>query len=125
MIDQLVGRWKVIGCQLHTKWLPRAIFKEFIYVINPDDTFELEWANLSFPDFVGGFPKSSTGKLVIGEGTMDFLPDDGPFAGKALQGIMELDIDVLKANVAFPGNDRPTEFSAKQGEVYEVWQRIG
>jgi hypothetical protein len=124
MLQGLVGRWKVIGCQLHGKWLPLSIFKEFIYIINADGSFDIEWSNLTYPDFQGGFPKSETGKLVFKDNHMDFIPDNGPFAGQALQGIFDLDHDILKANVAFAGNPRPEVFAAQQGEVYEIWQRL-
>ncbi|MDZ4837516.1 MAG: hypothetical protein SGJ27_27335 [Candidatus Melainabacteria bacterium] len=65
MLKELVGEWKVIGCQLHGKWLPYSIFQEFRYSFNDDDTFTLEWAELSFPQYVGGFPKSKTGGVAI------------------------------------------------------------
>ena len=46
---------------------------------------------------------------------IDLIPDEGVFAGKPFQGILELDHDLLKANFAFPGNPRPGVFSAGQG----------
>lgn len=129
MLNELVGSWKVIGCQLHTQWLPDSIFREFRYIFTPDDQFQLDWAELTYPQFVGGFPKSKSGKVVINADAkpqqIDFIPDEGPFSGKALQGIFELDHDVLKANFAFPGKPRPTEFAAGDGQVYEIWQRVG
>ncbi len=130
MLKELVGKWKVIGCQLNTQWLPYSIFQEFRYSFNDDDTFKLAWSELSYPQFVGGFPKSKTGKVVIHakEGSspqkIDLIPDEGPFAGKELQGIFELDHDVLKAIFSFPGTNRPTVFNTSQGQVYEIWQRV-
>ncbi|MBX3076726.1 TIGR03067 domain-containing protein [Candidatus Obscuribacterales bacterium] len=128
MLDGLVGKWKVIGCQLNGRWLPYSIFQEFRYSFLANDTFKLEWAELSFPQYVGGFPKSETGKVVFGKSDkpseIDLIPDDGPFAGKALLGIFELDHDVLKAIFSFPGTERPTVFNTKQGQVYEIWQRV-
>ena len=130
MPKELVGKWKVIGCQLNTQWLPYSIFQEFRYSFNQDDTFKLAWSELSYPQFVGGFPKSKTGKVVIHEREgnapqkMDLIPDEGPFAGKELQGIFELDHDVLKAIFSFPGTARPTVFNTSQQQVYEIWQRV-
>ena len=124
MLKGLVGRWIVIGCQLHTKWLPSSIFDDFVYIVNEDDTYQIEWSNCTWPDFQGGFPKSDTGKLIVTDNNIDFVPDKGPFAGKPLKGIFDLDHDILKANVAFVDNPRPDAFDAKQGEVYEIWQRI-
>lgn len=126
MSPALVGRWKVIACQLHGKWLPEAIFREFRYVITADSRYSLEWGELSFGPFVGGFPKSPAGKLVFSdgeEGTVDLIPDTGPFARQPFQGVFELDHDILKANFGIPGHPRATAFAAEQGQVYEVWVR--
>lgn len=128
MLKELIGKWKVIGCQLNGEWLPYSIFQEFRYSFKDDDTFSLAWAECSYPQYVGGFPKSKTGKVIIYPDTkpqqMDLRPTDGPFAGKALQGIFELDHDVLKAIFAFPDHDRPEVFQTKNGQVYEIWQRV-
>ena len=61
------GDWKVIGCQLNTVWLPYGIFKHFIYHFPDTHSFTLEWGDLSFPKYVGGFPKSDAGKIILGE----------------------------------------------------------
>jgi uncharacterized protein (TIGR03067 family) len=128
MLDGLVGKWKVIGCQLNGVWLPYSIFQEFRYSFFKDDTFRLDWAELSFPLYVGGFPKSKSGKVLFGKvqknEEIDLVPDEGPFAGKPLQGIFELDHDLLKAIFSFPGTERPKVFNTTQGQVYEIWQRI-
>lgn len=128
MIEGLVGDWKVVACQLHGRWLPYSIFKEFIYTVKDDDTFNIEWSELSYPDFIGGFPKSSTGKVEVG-GSMpgnhiNFVPDTGPFQGKKIEGIFDLDHGILKAIFTFPDGRRPEIFDSKQGQVYEVWQKI-
>jgi uncharacterized protein (TIGR03067 family) len=126
MMDKnLLGHWKVIACQLNGAWLPREIFMMFRYEIT-DGAFKIHWADLSFPNWVGSFPKSDSGKIIQpkGDDLIDFVPDSGPNGGKIYQGIYALDHDILKANFAFPDHDRPQQFSAKQGEVYEVWQRI-
>lgn len=128
MINELLGNWKVIACQLNSAWLPDSIFREFRYRFNDNDTFSIAWAEVTFPQYVGGFPKSKTGKVTINMDetphAIDFIPDEGPFQGQNLQGIFELDHDIFKANFSFPGSDRPTKFDAQQGQVYEVWQRV-
>lgn len=126
MIEGLAGDWKVIGCKLHGRWLPNSIFREFIYTIHSDDRFSIEWAELSYHDFQGGFPKSDSGKIKFGKCAkdIDFIPDSGPFEAKSIEGIFELDHDVLKAIFSFPGTNRPEVFDAKQGQVYEIWQRL-
>ncbi len=128
MLKELVGQWKVIGCQLHGKWLPYSIFQEFRYSFNDNDTFTLEWAELSYPQFVGGFPKSKTGAVTLNISVepkqINLIPDEGPFAGQEICGIFELDHDLLKAIFSFPGTPRPEIFQTKQGQVYEIWQRL-
>lgn len=127
--QNLVGSWKVIACQLNSQWLPESIFREFRYNITSSLDYKIDWADLSYPQFQGGFPKSKIGKVSLNTDTspnsIDLIPDAGPFQGQVFQGIVDIDHDVMKANFAFPGNPRPTTFSAKQGEVYEVWLRIG
>jgi len=122
------GDWKVIGCQLNTVWLPYAIFEHFIYSFPDNSHFKLAWGELSYSKYVGGFPKSDGGHLSINSDvdphTIDLIPHSGPFEGQTFQGIFEVDHDILKANFAFPKNERPKAFTATKGEVYEIWQRI-
>lgn len=124
----LEGKWKVIGCQLNGIWLPHAIFKHFIYTFPDKGHFTLDWAELSFPKYVGGFPKSDKGTISLRTEEkpyeIDLIPSTGPYAGQLLKGIFEIDHDILKAIFAFPNHERPKEFSAGQGEVYEIWQRL-
>ncbi|CDR33188.1 hypothetical protein [Criblamydia sequanensis] len=126
-LDQtLLGKWKVIGCQLNGVWLPAPIFEHFIYSFPDTNNFRLDWSELTFPQYVGGFPKSESGKIKIKKGSnqIDLIPSSGPFQGKTFKGIYELDHDILKANFGLPGKDRPCQFSAGQGQVYEIWQRL-
>lgn len=124
----LIGNWKVIGCQLNTVWLPYPIFQNFIYKFPNTNSFTLEWGELTFPKYVGGFPKADGGKVVLAiensKNTIDLTPNNGPFQGQVFKGIFDLDHDILKANFGFPNHERPTEFNALQGQVYEIWQRI-
>lgn len=94
MLNELIGKWKVIGCQLHGEWLPYSIFKEFIYSFSNDDKFRLKWGELSWPHYVGGFPKSKSGKVHINTSVtphqIDMSPDEGEYSGKDLKGISNL-----------------------------------
>ena len=127
MSSTLDGRWKVVACQLNGTWLPESIFREFRYILAGDERYSILWSDLTFPAYLGGFPKSKSGRIAINRSTnpheIDLIPDEGAFAGKAFLGIFELDHDILKANFAFPGNPPPAAFSAGQGQVYEVWLR--
>lgn len=124
----LEGKWRVIGCQLNTVWLPTPIFENFIYSFPDKEHYKLAWADLTFPKYVGGFPKSESGRISLNTNVtpneIDLIPDTGPYAGQAFKGIFDLDYDLLKANFAFPGHDRPKEFKAEQNQVYEIWQRL-
>jgi uncharacterized protein (TIGR03067 family) len=125
---RLKGEWKVIGCQLNGVWLPLPIFENFIYAFPDEHHFTLAWGDLTFPKYAGGFPKSDKGTISLNQkeipNTIDLTPASGPFAGQIFKGIFHLDFDVLKANFAFPGKDRPKEFRALEGQVYEIWQRL-
>jgi len=125
----LKGKWKVIGCQLNGKWLPLPIFENFIYQFPDLMHFTLDWSDLTYPNYVGGFPKSDSGKITLHLDQqpyqMDLVPDKGPHAGEMFKGIFELDHDILKANFGLPGYERPKAFTAQKGEVYEIWQRLG
>ncbi|CUI16905.1 hypothetical protein PNK_1288 [Candidatus Protochlamydia naegleriophila] len=127
-MDGLKGQWKVIGCQLNGVWLPVPIFQHFIYAFPDEKHFTLSWGDLTFPNYVGGFPKSDKGTLSINTAVephaIDLTPSSGPFAGKTFEGIFHLDHDILKANFAFPGHERPHAFKSLEGHVYEIWQRI-
>jgi len=57
--------------------------------------------------------------------TIDATDTDGPFKGKTVYGIYELDGDTFKVCFAKPGEDRPKEFSTKSGtgHMLHVWKR--
>jgi uncharacterized protein (TIGR03067 family) len=45
---------------------------------------------------------------------IDVVPQDGENKGQTMKGIYSLEKNTLKMCVAFPGKDRPTEFTSKQ-----------
>lgn len=57
--------------------------------------------------------------------TIDYLVTDGPSKGKTVPGIYELDGDTVKYCFAQPDNERPKEFTAKEGSnlTLSVWKR--
>jgi len=57
--------------------------------------------------------------------TIDVMDTEGPFKGKTVLGIYELDGDEFKICYAAPGKDRPKDFSAKAGTGHHshVWKR--
>ncbi|KAF3362628.1 hypothetical protein PHSC3_000867 [Chlamydiales bacterium STE3] len=126
----LEGKWKVIGCQLNGIWLPPPIFDKFIYEFPDLEHFKLAWGELSYGNYMGGFPKSDHGAITLNlkeqPHAIDLIPATGPFAGKPFKGILELDHDILKAIFSIPGQaaERPKTFQAQNGQVYEIWQRL-
>ena len=56
---------------------------------------------------------------------IDYTMTEGPTKGKTHLGIYELDGDTVKFCFAAPGEDRPTEFTAKEGSqrTLSVWKR--
>jgi uncharacterized protein (TIGR03067 family) len=57
--------------------------------------------------------------------TIDITDTEGPFKGKTVLGIYEVDGDEFKLCYAPPGEDRPKDFSAKAGTGFRfhVWKR--
>lgn len=57
--------------------------------------------------------------------TIDYAMTDGPTKGKTHLGIYELDGDTVKFCFAAPGNERPTDFTAKEGSgrTLSAWKR--
>jgi uncharacterized protein (TIGR03067 family) len=56
---------------------------------------------------------------------IDYVMTEGPTKGKTHLGIYELDGDTVKFCFAAPGQERPTEFTAKEGSqrTLSVWKR--
>ena len=120
-----LGKWQVIGCQLNGRWLPDSIFREFVFHIG-HDMYKLKWSGLSWPNWVGSFPRSSHGKIIFdyASSRVDMIPGDGEYSGNTLKGIYNLDHDVMKIIFSFPDGARPTHFRAGQKQVYEIWRRL-
>lgn len=57
--------------------------------------------------------------------TIDYTMTEGPNKGKKQLGIYELDGERVKFCFAAPGQDRPTDFTAKEGSqrTLSVWKR--
>jgi uncharacterized protein (TIGR03067 family) len=57
--------------------------------------------------------------------TIDITDTEGPFKGKTVLGVYELDGDQFRICYAPPGKDRPRDFSARAGTGHRshVWKR--
>jgi uncharacterized protein (TIGR03067 family) len=58
--------------------------------------------------------------------TIDIMDTEGPFKGKTVLGIYELEGDTFKICYALPGKDRPRDFSAGAGTGLRchTWKRV-
>jgi hypothetical protein len=126
MVD-ISGRYKVLACQLHTKWLHPQIWSQYVWELT-DTSFKLHFYNVCPSAYVGSFVHSESGKLSIDAdaGTITFIPSSGQFADQSLVGIYQTDASgqIMQVVCAFPGQPVPTSFQSLEGQVYEVWQRV-
>ena len=106
----LAGTWKAVSRETDGKKVPDSILKEVVItrdesgktVIRRGDTVVLE----------STIKKLDTSKKPK---TIDTLHTVGELKGKTVQGIYEIDGDMLRVCMAPPGRERPSEFSAKAG----------
>ena len=57
--------------------------------------------------------------------TIDSDDTEGPFAGQSMAGIFKFEDHIFTVCFAAPGNERPTEFTTKDGKatILHVWKR--
>lgn len=127
MVSSIEGQYKVIACQLKTRWLAPGVWSHYIWEIK-NDRFKLHNHEVCPSSFVGSFVKSPTGAVVIDEanGLLDMIPDEGPFAGQALRGVFRVDDSgqIVSLVLAYPGHERAASYVADPHQVYETWQRV-
>ncbi|MEK6249429.1 MAG: TIGR03067 domain-containing protein [Planctomycetales bacterium] len=58
--------------------------------------------------------------------TIDASDTSGPFSGQTLLGIFKLEGDLFTVCFAASGNDRPADFSTKDGKaaILHTWKRV-
>lgn len=125
-MESICGQYKVIACQLKTKWLHPQIWSQYVWELT-ETSFKLHFYNVCPSAYIGSFVHCESGKLSIDADakTITFTPSSGQFAEQALVGIYQSDASgqILQVACAFPGQPIPTGFQALDGQVYEVWQR--
>ena len=103
------GTWRLSSKEVNGKKFSEEEIKDVIATNDGSGTFSVR-----------------RGDKVIGEGTVKFDPTkkpktvdvtftEGEHKGQTVLGIYEIDSDAFRVCVARPGDDRPTEFSAKAG----------
>ena len=117
-MEKLQGTWKQIAYQRdgvtepldEQGWQPRVIFTGDRFVVTLAD---------------GSIPIKGTYKLdpTRDPKTIDWNDTIGEDAGKTLLAIYSLEGDRLVFCAAYPGQERPTEFRTRPGQVLRVSQR--
>ena len=115
---QLQGEWSMAGAGGGGQDLPSDMLKSSKRVCKGDETTVVVGGQLlmkaKFTLDPSKKPKS-----------IDYRVTGGPNSGKTQLGIYELDGDTVKFCFSTPGMDRPTDFTAKQGDgrTSSVWKR--
>ena len=63
MVSSIEGQYKVIACQLKTRWLAPGVWSHYIWEIK-NDRFKLHNHEVCPSNFVGSFVKSATQQWV-------------------------------------------------------------
>jgi len=116
-LKKVEGTWVLVSGEDDGKKLSGESLK------NARLTFEGDKHTVKVGDttFTGTHKLDSTKKPK----TIDISDTDGPFKGKTVLGIYELDGNEFRLCYAPPGKDRPKDFSAKAGtgNRFHVWKR--
>jgi uncharacterized protein (TIGR03067 family) len=117
-MSRLEGEWSMVSGQANGLAMPQELVKTGKRVAkNAETTITIGGQIL----FKATFSIDPTKKPK----TIDYTMTEGPTKGKTHLGIYELDGDTVKFCFAAPGEDRPTEFTAKEGSqrTLSVWKR--
>jgi uncharacterized protein (TIGR03067 family) len=115
---QLEGEWVMVSGEANGTALPEATVKTGKRVAKDGETTIT----------IGGqvyFKAKFTIDPAKKPKAIDYTMTEGPTKGKTHLGIYEVDGDTVKFCFAAPGQDRPTEFTAKEGSQHtlSVWKR--
>jgi uncharacterized protein (TIGR03067 family) len=115
---QLEGEWSMMSGEANGTAMPKETVKTGKRVAKDGET-TITFGDLVF--FKAKFSIDPTKKPKA----IDYTMTEGPTKGKTHLGIYELDGDTVKFCFAAPGQDRPTEFTAKEGSqnTLSVWKR--
>jgi len=115
---QLQGEWSMVSGTSDGMQIPEEYRKEMKRVCKGDELTVTHGEEIIMK-----------AKITLDESakpkTIDYEVTDGPNKGKKQLGIYELDGDTLKVCLAAPGDERPKEFSSKEGEkrVLTAWKK--
>jgi len=111
------GTWTMVSGEKDGKSLPEQTIKTAKLVIKGDQ-HDVKIGDDAFK----GTHKVDPSKKPK---AIDVADTEGPFKGKTVLGIYEMDADTFKICFAEPGKDRPKEFSTKSGtgHILHVWKK--
>jgi uncharacterized protein (TIGR03067 family) len=115
---QLEGEWSMVSGEANGQAMPKETVKSGKRVAKDGETTITIGGQVYFK---AKFSIDPTKKPKA----IDYTMTEGPTKGKTHLGIYELDRDTVKFCFAAPGQDRPTEFTAKEGSqcTLSVWKR--
>jgi uncharacterized protein (TIGR03067 family) len=114
----LEGEWTMVSAERDGMKLPDELLKNSKRTAKGNESSVIVGGQLFMKATVAVDPSKKPK-------TIDYDVTDGPNKGKKQFGIYEIDGDTVKFCFAAPGNDRPTEFSSKEGSnrILSVWKR--
>jgi len=115
---QLEGAWSMVSGEANGQAMPKEMVRSGKRVAKDGETTITIGGQVYFKAKFTVDP-SKKPKAI------DYTMTEGPTKGKTHLGIYELDGDTLKFCFAAPGNERPTDFTAKEGSqrTLSVWKR--
>ncbi len=115
------GIWRAVALEVDGKKLPEKEARKITVTNHADGTWIIK--------VDGKEASKGTSKIDPTQKpkTIDFIRPVGADKGKTFLGIYEINGQTRKLCLAFPGKDRPTEFSARpgSGHILVVFQREG
>jgi uncharacterized protein (TIGR03067 family) len=117
-MSQLEGDWSMVSGEANGMAMPQDTVKTGKRIAKDGET-TISFAGQLY--FKAKYTIDPTKKPKA----IDYMMTEGPTKGKTHLGIYELDGDTVRFCFAAPGQDRPTDFTAKDGSqrTLSVWKR--
>jgi uncharacterized protein (TIGR03067 family) len=117
-LDALQGQWTMKSGTADGFELPEVMLPAFRRILKGDELAVMNGDELIMKAKVTLDPTKNPK-------TIDYEVIDGPSKGAKQLGIYELNGESYKSCFAAPDEERPTEFSSKQGDhrTFSIWQR--
>lgn len=115
---QLEGEWSMVSGEANGMPMPKTMLATGRRVAKDGETTIFIGGKMYFKAKISIDPTKKPK-------TIDYVMTEGLTKGKTQLGIYELDGDTVKFCFGAPGNDRPTDFTSKEGSLntLSVWKR--